>query len=88
MSDQDTKPTLETVLKEVRSGFAAMDKRLAALEAQTYDTKPIWQRALGEILEVKETLARLERRQGLQDSKLDDFIEEVIEMKRDLKHRV
>jgi hypothetical protein len=62
--------------------------RLSALEAKAFDTRPIWERALAEILEVKETLVRLERRQGRQDSKLDAFIEEVIEMKRALKHPV
>jgi chaperonin cofactor prefoldin len=37
---------------------------------------------------IETRLDRLERRQNLQDSKLDDFIAEIIEMKRDLKHPV
>jgi trans-2-enoyl-CoA reductase len=62
--------------------------RLAALEAKAYDTKPIWERALAEILEVKETLTLLQRRQRSQDARLDAFIEEIIEMKRDLQHPI
>jgi hypothetical protein len=74
MSNYDTTPTLETLMEEMRKGFAAMSDQFTAINAQ-----------LSEILA---RLDRTDRRQGHQDSKLDAFIEEVIEMKRNLKHPV
>jgi uncharacterized protein YeeX (DUF496 family) len=74
MSDQDTQPTIETMLEEMRKGFAAMVDQFTALNAQL--SKMVAQ------------LDRTDRRQSHQDSKLDAFIEEVIEMKRSLKHPV
>jgi hypothetical protein len=41
-----------------------------------------------EFKQLNAQVARTERRQRQQDSKLDSFIEEIIEMKRDLKHPV
>ena len=38
------------------------DIRLHALEARTLDTKPIWERALAEILNVKERVESIERK--------------------------
>jgi hypothetical protein len=88
-NDEKTTPlTVDAKLDLVLARLDGVDGRLAALEAKAFDTRPIWERALAEILEVKETLVRLERRQGRQDAKLDAFIEEVIEMKRDLKHPI
>jgi hypothetical protein len=81
-NDEETKPlTVDMKLDLILA-------RLAALEAKAFDTRPIWERALAEILEVKETLARFGRRQANQDSKLDNFIQDIIEMKRDLNHPV
>lgn len=34
MSEDETKPLLEAILKEVRDGFAASDRRFAAIERQ------------------------------------------------------
>jgi hypothetical protein len=41
-----------------------------------------------EFKELKSRMDRTERRTANQDAKLDAFIEEVIEMKRNLKHPV
>ncbi len=38
------------------------DIRLHALEARTLDTKPVWERALAEILNVKERVESIERK--------------------------
>jgi chromosome segregation ATPase len=37
--------------------FDGLDSRVQALEARAFDTKPIWERALSEILEVKQDIA-------------------------------
>ena len=39
-----------------------LDIRVQALEARALDTKPIWERALAEILEVKERVENIERK--------------------------
>ncbi len=39
-----------------------LDSRVQALEAKALDTKPIWERALAEILAVKERVESIERK--------------------------
>jgi len=39
-----------------------LDARLQKLEAKSYDTKPIWERALNEILTVSQKLDTVERK--------------------------
>jgi ubiquinone biosynthesis protein UbiJ len=39
-----------------------VDQRLEKLEARAYDTKPIWERALAEIIEIGKRLESLDRR--------------------------
>lgn len=40
----------------------SLDTRVQTLEARAYDTKPIWERALAEILNVKERVENIERK--------------------------
>src|SRR2546423_14269197 len=40
----------------------SLDSRVQALEAKALDTKPIWERALAEILAVKERVLSIERK--------------------------
>ena len=42
--------------------FDGLDIRVQALEARSLDTKPIWERALTEILEVKQRVESIERK--------------------------
>jgi archaellum component FlaC len=61
--DQDGKrPFEERVLAAVTEMREDFNARLEKLEAKQYETKPIWERALAEILEVKEELASLGRK--------------------------
>ncbi|MBC8029423.1 MAG: hypothetical protein H7Z16_04875 [Pyrinomonadaceae bacterium] len=46
---------LDSILK-------GLDARLQKLEAKSYDTKPIWERALAEILAVSQKLDTVERK--------------------------
>jgi chromosome segregation ATPase len=39
-----------------------LDSRVQILEAKAYDTKPIWERALAEILNLRERLESIERK--------------------------
>ena len=65
----DPRPFEERVLAllgSMNSRLDSMDTRLQTLEEQSerraMDTKPIWERALAEILEVKESVGNLERK--------------------------
>ena len=49
---------LDLILKEMRS----MNERITTLEAKSYDTRPIWERALAEILEVKAEVSAIRER--------------------------
>jgi tetrahydromethanopterin S-methyltransferase subunit G len=58
------------------SRFDALDSRVQALEAKSLDTKPIWERALAEILNVKERLENVER-------KFDVLIQDMMQLRGD-----
>lgn len=53
-----------------------LDGRVQALEARALDTKPIWERALAEILEVKNGIADLSR-------KIDVLSQDVLQVRAD-----
>jgi chromosome segregation ATPase len=53
---------IETRLDSVEARLNDMDTRLQSLEAKSYDTKPIWERALAEILALGEKLDNIERK--------------------------
>ena len=49
-------------LDEMDRRLDEMDRRLQVLEEKAYDTKPIWERALAEILELREDVHTLDRK--------------------------
>jgi hypothetical protein len=63
---------------EARFGrrFDGLDTRIQALEAKALDTKPIWERALAEILEVKSGVEDLNR-------KIDVLNRDVLQVRAD-----
>ena len=57
MGEEVTKDlSSDDTLRLILLRFEAMDARLAALEAKSYDTRPIWERALAELQEVNQQL--------------------------------
>jgi hypothetical protein len=66
--------------QEVLARLDAIDGRLRALEEQSerraVETKPIWERALAEILEVKQSLGNVER-------KIDVLSRDIIQVRAD-----
>ena len=66
--------------QEVLARLDAIDGRLKALEEQSaqraMETKPIWERALAEILEVKQSLGNVER-------KIDVLSRDIIQVRAD-----
>lgn len=53
---------IEARLDRVEARLDGLDIRVQALEARALDTKPIWERALAEILAIKERVENIERK--------------------------
>jgi chromosome segregation ATPase len=70
-------------LDAMDSRLQSFDLRLQSLETQAerhaLETKPIWERALAEILKVKEGLANVER-------KLDVLTRDIVQVRADQAH--
>ena len=54
--------SIDAHLNNVDSHLNSMDSRLEKLEARAYDTKPIWERALAELIELGKRMDNLDRR--------------------------
>lgn len=53
---------IDSRLGGVESRLEGVETRLEKLEAKSYDTKPIWERALAELLELTEKMGNVERK--------------------------
>ena len=67
---------IEARLDRVETRLEGLDIRVHALESRALDTKPIWERALTEILEVKKGVDDLNR-------KLDVLNQDVLQVRAD-----
>ena len=65
-----------------------LDSRVQVLESRAYDTKPIWERALKEILESRLEFGKLKGETAGIKSKVTDIETEVNELKREVKREV
>src|SRR5207244_2275448 len=61
--------------------------RLTALE-QRKDTRPIWERALAELLEVKERMGRMEDRMGGIEGRMGEIEKEVRQLRRQFERLI
>ena len=77
MSDETTKGLPRDASLEEKV-LARLDALEAKLDQRSFETKPIWERALAEILELKQSVAETNQR-------LTDGLAEVNESLRDLK---
>ena len=70
----------------IESFLRSLSDRVGVLESKSYDTKPIWERALKEILDTREKLDQAERelKEELSQTKRE-LKEELSETKRELK---
>jgi chromosome segregation ATPase len=73
-------PDAASFEERVFARFDTLDARLQALESQAerraVETRPIWERALAEILELKESLANVER-------KIDVLSRDIVQVRAD-----
>jgi chromosome segregation ATPase len=53
---------IEGRMDRIEARLDNMEERLQALEQKSYDTKPIWERALAEILALSEKVEHIERK--------------------------
>ena len=67
--------TVDARLETVDSRLQSMDSRLQKLEIRAYDTKPIWEQALKEIVDTRRELSK----------RLDRFAAMVMETRADLQ---
>ena len=79
---------LDERLGSVEARLEGVESRLGALEAKQFDTKPIWERALKEIIDLRQDMNAASRR--LED-KIDVLNENILDVRadhRDLKRRI
>ena len=67
---------VEARLDRIETRLDGLEIRVQALEARSLDTKPIWERALAEILEVKQGVEDLNR-------KIDVLNQDVLQVRAD-----
>ena len=79
-------PDPRTFEERVFARFDALDARLGnvearleKLESKAYDTKPIWERALAELMELNQRTANIER-------KIDVLGKDMIQLRADQAH--
>ncbi|HEY0431326.1 MAG TPA: hypothetical protein VGC61_05890 [Pyrinomonadaceae bacterium] len=75
MSEDETEILPGKKLEQILTKLEVMDARLQRVEAKVeergYDTKPIWERALVEIMEVRQEVATVDRKVDTVDRKVD-----------------
>src|SRR5687767_4016182 len=71
-------------LGAIETQLGGIDARMQALEARGYDTKPIWERVLAELVEANRRLDSLDRRFSV----LDDDVLQSRADQRKLEERV
>ena len=54
--------SMEARQERMEARLDEIDRRLQVLEEKAYDTKPIWERAIAEILELREDVHTLDRK--------------------------
>ena len=68
----------------VDARFDTVDARLEKLESRAYDTKPIWERALAEIMETGLEVGEIKTKVGVIESKVVALETEVADVKTEL----
>src|SRR5712691_8696199 len=63
--------------------FDGLDSRVQALETRALDTKPIWERALAEILEVKQGVVEVKERVENIERKFNLLIQDMMQLRGD-----
>ncbi len=78
-------PGAQSFETRVLSALADLAQRLDRLEAKQYDTKPIWERALAEIVEVNKRLEDFDVRFDRMESDVAKTRSEMLTLRADFK---
>src|SRR6266436_2587923 len=72
MNEDPTKelPDKRSFEERVFARFDNVDARLEKLEAHSYDTKPIWERALAQIMETGLEIGEIKKKVGVIETKV------------------
>lgn len=71
-----------SILNELRQDMRALDDRVRTTEARNYDTKPLWERALAEVVETRQDVARVEQRQVRLEENQAQFAENQVRLEK------
>jgi chromosome segregation ATPase len=74
---------MEARFDSVDARLAALDTRVQVLEAKAYDTKPIWERALAEILELRQGVEEVKGRVENIERKFDVLALDMMQLRGD-----
>lgn len=72
-------------LADLQHRLTNVEERLTALEAKSYDTKPIWERALAEILELRQANVRMDVQLDRIESMTNATRAEMLTLRADFK---
>ncbi len=77
--------TVDARFNTVDARFDTVDARLEKLEARSYDTKPIWERALAKIMELGLEMGDVKSKVGVIEGKVQLLETEIVIIKTDHK---
>ena len=87
MSEDETKTFKDKLLEQILTKLEVVDVRLQHVESRVeqrgFDTKPIWERALAEIMEVKREVATVKREVATINRKIDVFSRDMLNLRAD-----
>ena len=86
MEDETTKDlSFGEKLDQILNRLSTIEQRLETLETKAYDTRPIWERALAEMLELKNENAEIKTEIRRQGRKFDVFVQHLVSTQADVK---
>ena len=87
MSEDKTKVFNDKRLEQILTKLEVMDARLQRVELRIeergFDTKPVWERALVEIMEVKQDIANVKQDIATLNRKMDVFSRDMLNLRAD-----
>lgn len=85
MSENITQQMPNDDLKRILARLDSIDVRLEKLEARAYDTKPIWEQALAELIELGKQMNNLENRMDSLDRRFSVLNDDVLQNRADYR---
>jgi len=74
---------VEARLDNIEARLDSMESRIEKLEARAYDTKPIWEQALAELINLGKQMKELDKRMDSLDRRMTVLGNDVLQMRAD-----